>query len=65
MPCNGTMCSYLCINKMKQNFLKYKAMNTNINLSNLSSMFSSDDSFRNLVDMINEMDLELMSVNLG
>jgi hypothetical protein len=50
---------------MKQNFLKHKAMNTNINLSNLSSMFSSDDSFRNLVDMINEMDLELMSVNLG
>ena len=62
---NGTMCSYLCINKMKQNLLKHKAMNTNINLSNLSSMFSSDDSFRNLVDMINEMDLELMSVNLG
>lgn len=59
------MCDYLCINKMKQNLLKHKAMNTNINLSNLSSMFSSDDSFRNLVDMINEMDLELMSVNLG
>ena len=41
VPCNGTMCGYLCINKMKQNLLKHKAMNTNINLSNLSSMFSS------------------------
>jgi hypothetical protein len=34
---------------MKQKHLKYKAMNTNINLSNLSSMFSSEDSFRNAV----------------
>ena len=40
-------------------------MNTNLTISNLSSIFSSDDSYRNLVDMINEMDLELMSVNLG
>lgn len=56
---------YLCIKKMKQKQLKYKAMNTNINLSNLSSMFSSEDSFRNLVDMVNEMDLELLSVNIG
>ena len=40
-------------------------MNTNVTLSNLSSMFSSEESYRNLVDMINEMDLELMSVNLG
>lgn len=40
-------------------------MNTNVTLSNLSRMFSSEESYRNLVDMINEMDLELMSVNLG
>lgn len=59
------MCYYLCSKKMKQKHLKYKAMNTNINLSNLSSMFSSEDSFRNLVDMVNEMDLELLSVNIG
>lgn len=59
------MYPYLCVNKMKQKHLKYKAMNTNINLSNLSSMFSSEDSFRNLVDMVNEMDLELLSVNIG
>jgi len=39
-------------------------MNTNITLSNLGSMFTSEDSYRTLVDMINEMDLELMDVNL-
>ena len=65
MPRNGTIGIYLCINKMKQKHLKHKAMNTNINLSNLSKMFSSEDSFRNLVDMVNEMDLELLSVNIG
>ena len=37
-------------------------MNTNITLSNLCSMFSSEESYRNLVDMIEEMDLELMDV---
>ena len=37
-------------------------MNTDITLSNLSSMFSSEESFRTLVDMVNEMDLELMDV---
>ena len=40
-------------------------MNTNITLSNLSSMFSSEDSFRTLIDMVNEMDLELMDVTLA
>ena len=40
-------------------------MNTNITLSNLSSMFSSEDSYRTLVDMIDEMDLELMDINLA
>ena len=62
---NGTMGVYLCSNKMKRKHLKHKAMNTNVTLSNLSRMFSSDESYRNLVDMINEMDLELMSINLG
>lgn len=37
-------------------------MNTNITISNLSSMFSSEDSYRILVDMVNDMDLELMDV---
>ena len=40
-------------------------MNTNITLSNLGTMFTSEDSYRTLVDMINEMDLELMDVNLA
>ena len=44
--------------------LKNIAMNTNITLSNLGSMFSSEDSYRTLVDMINEMDLQLMDVNI-
>ena len=56
---------YLCINKMIQTHLKHKAMNNNITLSNLSSMFSSEDSFRTFVDMFNEMDLELMDVTLA
>ncbi len=37
-------------------------MNANIALTDLSSMFSSEDSYRTLVDMINEMDLELMDI---
>ena len=37
-------------------------MNTNITLSSISSMFSSEESYKTLVDMINEMDLELMGV---
>lgn len=39
-------------------------MNTNITLSNLGTMFTSEDSYRTLVDMINEMDLELMDIRL-
>jgi hypothetical protein len=50
---------------MKDKHLKHTAMNTNITLSNLSSMFSSEDSFRTFVDMVNEMDLELMDVVLA
>ena len=65
MPWFGTTGLYLCINKMKQKPLKLKAMNTNLTISNLSSMFPSDDSYRTLVDMINEMDLELMDINLS
>lgn len=58
----GTFSVYLCINKMKYKHLIRIAMNTNITLSNLSSMFSSEDSYRTLVDMVNDMDLELMDV---
>jgi hypothetical protein len=44
--------------------LNNNTMNTNITLSNLGSMFSSEDSYRTLVDMINEMDLQLMDINM-
>ena len=40
-------------------------MNNNITLSNLSSMFSSEASYRTLVDMIDEMGLELMDIDLA
>lgn len=39
-------------------------MNTEFTLSNLSSMFASETSYKTLVDMINDMDLELMDVNV-
>jgi hypothetical protein len=40
-------------------------MNTENSLSSLSSMFASDASYRTLVDMINDMDLELMDINMA
>lgn len=40
-------------------------MNTNITLSSISSMFTSEESYKTLVDMINEMDLELMDINFA
>ena len=40
-------------------------MNTNVTISSLSSMFSSEDSYRTLVDMINDMELELIDVCLA
>lgn len=38
-------------------------MNTTI--SNISSFFSSEESYRALVDMIDEMDLELLDFSLA
>lgn len=40
-------------------------MNTDSTLSFISSMISSEASYRTLVDMIDEMGLELMDVNLA
>jgi hypothetical protein len=37
-------------------------MNTDNTLAFISTMVSSDSSYRALVDMINEMDLEIMGV---
>ena len=32
------------------------------NISKISSMFSSEESYRTLMDMVNDMDLELLDV---
>jgi hypothetical protein len=40
-------------------------MNAENTLSFISTMVTSESSYKALVDMINEMDLELMSVNLA
>ncbi len=40
-------------------------MNTENTLAFINSMISSEVSYRTLVEMINEMDLELMDVNLA
>ncbi len=45
---------------LHQENIKTQVMNTTITLDCLSAMISSEDSYRTLVDMINEMDLELM-----
>ena len=38
-------------------------MNTTSSFSSLSEMFTSETSYRTLVDMISEMDLELMDIS--
>lgn len=40
-------------------------MNAETTFSSLSSMFTSDASYKTLVDMINDMDLELMDITLS
>ena len=39
-------------------------MNTDTTLSFISSMISSDSSYSTLLDMINDMDLEIISTQL-
>lgn len=56
----GTIAGYLC--NVNQNDTIMNADNT---LSFISTMVTSESSYKALVDMINEMDLELMSVNLA
>ena len=53
----GTRAQYFCI--IIQNIM---VMNTDNTLSFISSMISSEASYKALVDMINEMDLEIMGV---
>ena len=40
-------------------------MNTDFNLSNLCSMFTSETSYNTLVDMINDLDLEVMDISVS
>ena len=61
VPYNGTLCLYLCIN-IKDGHKKQNDMNTDNTLAFISSMISSEASYKTLVEMINEMDLELMDV---
>lgn len=58
------MCLYLCINKTDEP-LKLKDMNTDNTLSFISSMISSETSYRTLVDMIDDMELEMMDFNIA
>jgi len=54
------MSRYLCINKTDKP-LNSPVMNTDTALSFISSMISSESSYRTLVDMINDMDLEIIA----
>lgn len=58
------MSLYLCINKTDEP-LKLKDMNTDTALSYISSMISSESSYRTLVDMIDEMGLEVMDFTIA
>ena len=54
----------LSLHQQKEQLI-LRVMNTDITISNLSSMFSSEDSFKAFMDMANEMELELMDVVLA
>lgn len=64
MPWVGTLRLYLCINKTDEH-LNLTDMNTDNTLSFISSMITSDASYRTLMDMIDEMGLELMDISLA
>ena len=64
MPHIGTTWFYLCINKTDEPLNIYD-INTDNTLSFISSMISSEASYRTLVDMIDEMGLELMDFNIA
>lgn len=60
----GTMVPYFCINKTEKPN-NTTDMNTDNTLAFISSMFSSEATYKTLVDMIDEMGLELMDVNIA
>lgn len=51
---------HISLHQQKQN-----DMNTDNTLAFISSMISSDASYRTLIDMINDMDLELMDISMA
>lgn len=40
-------------------------MNSSTSISDLSAMFASESSYKTLVDMINDLDLELMDISMS
>lgn len=58
VPQFGTTAAYLCIRNKKTGDMK----NTEYNLDALSSIISSEASFNELVNMIDDMGLEIMDV---
>ena len=60
MPYFGTIRLYLCINKTDKP-LKSKVMNTDNTLAFISSLTSSDSSYRTLIEMIDDMGLEIIA----
>ena len=52
----GTRWSYLCINKNE------KDMNATDTMTRLSAMFSSDESFAAMVELVDDLGLELRDV---
>ena len=61
VPYDGTLGRYLCIN-IKDGYKIQNDMNTDNTLAFISSMISSEASYKTLVDMINDMELEVMDV---
>ena len=51
---------HISLHQQKQN-----DVNTDNTLAFISSMISSDASYRTLVEMINDMDLELMDIRMA
>lgn len=59
------MVFYLCINKMIVEPLKERAMNTETTIATMNLAFSSEASYRTLMDLINDMDLEIMDISMN
>ena len=58
MPWLGTSLLYFCIRNKKTDVMK----NTDYTLNVLDNIFSSEDSLKDLLEMINDMDLEITAI---